>query len=504
MRPIKDKFILLFTPQPTAEGRRMPPLGLLAISSLLDKEGYDIRIYHSYDKKDYLKALDYLDKAICVGITSMTGYQIYDGLEFAKLVREKNRQVPIIWGGIHPTIKPRQTIEHPLVDIVVKGPGEETFTELVHCLDRQESYENILGIVYKKTGQIMENQDRPVKKMADYPMLPYHLLDDFAERFIKKNEYASRSLSYITSWGCPFRCAFCYLANPTFERKWNCYPAKRVVEELEFLAKKYNLTGIDIRDSNFFVDLPRVKEICRGLIEKNIKIVLTGLNGRSDQLAGCGPEDWQLFKQAGMKELLIGAESGDQEMLNLINKQNLVENTLKCEITAKKYGINIINSFITSFPPQTESGRQIKAVLKRELNNTVELLRNIFLVNPAATVLLFFYTPYPGTPLYDLAVKMGFPDPQKFEDWSFVDLAHQVTPWTSQKHIKKVKLLRVLIVFKKIFSQEYLKKKSGGKAGLLRYSGLAAAVNFWVGLRFKYKFYFLPFERLLFIIIKTI
>ena len=79
----------------------MPPLGLLAISALLDKEGYDIRILHSYDKDDYEEVLQHLDKAICVGITSMTGYQIYDGLKFAKLVRDKNPSIPIIWGGIH-------------------------------------------------------------------------------------------------------------------------------------------------------------------------------------------------------------------------------------------------------------------------------------------------------------------------------------------------------------------------------------------------------------------
>ena len=81
MKPIEDKFILLFCPQPTAAGRRMAPLGLIAISTFLIKQGYDIRIFHAYDEQDYLEALENLDKAICVGITSMTGYQIYDGLK---------------------------------------------------------------------------------------------------------------------------------------------------------------------------------------------------------------------------------------------------------------------------------------------------------------------------------------------------------------------------------------------------------------------------------------
>ncbi len=93
MKPIKDKFILLFHPHPIAQGSRIVPLALLSISSLIEKE-YDIKIFHSYDKDEYLEALEYLDKAVCVGITALTGYQITDGLKFAKLVREKNNKIP--------------------------------------------------------------------------------------------------------------------------------------------------------------------------------------------------------------------------------------------------------------------------------------------------------------------------------------------------------------------------------------------------------------------------
>jgi len=390
MKPVSEKFILLFMPKPNRDGRRMPPLALLAISTWLEREKFDIHIFHSNDKEEYLEALDYLDQVICVGISAMTGYQVEDGLAFANLVRKRNKDVPIIWGGIHPTIKPIQTAEHPLVDIVVKCPGEDTFTELVYCLTEDKPLADVLGIVYKKDGRIIENQDRPIKPMSDYPPLPYHLLDDKIDRYIKKNEFAERSLAYISSSGCPFRCAFCYLGTPSFQRKWDYYSAERVVDEIEFITKKYSLDGVDIRDSNFFVDIERVKKICRGLIDRNIKIVITNLNGRSDQLAGCSDADWELFKNSGIRQLLIGAESGDQKMLDLINKQNQVENTLKCEIKARQHGINIINSFMTSFPPATDNVRERNQALKSELNSSVELIRRIFDVNPVADILLFF------------------------------------------------------------------------------------------------------------------
>lgn len=149
MKTANNKFILLFSPQPTKGGKRLVPLPLLAISSFIERD-YDIRIFHSYDKEDYLEALGHLDRAICVGISAMTGYQITDGLIFAKLVRGKNSKIPIVWGGVHGTISPVQTIQSPLVDVVVRGQGEETFAELVRALDQNRPLDNILGITYKK------------------------------------------------------------------------------------------------------------------------------------------------------------------------------------------------------------------------------------------------------------------------------------------------------------------------------------------------------------------
>lgn len=497
MKPNKDKFIFLYSPQPEKSGRRVLPLGLLAISTYLYKEGYDIRIYHSYDKEDYLEELEQIGKTIAVGITAMTGYQIYDGLQFAKLVREKNYKIPIIWGGIHPTIMPIQTVKHPLVDIVIKGSGEEIFTELIHCLGRGKSYENISGITFKKDGKVIDNPPRPWKSINDHPPLPFHLLDKTIERYIKKNDFAERNLTYITSSGCPYRCAFCFLtANPAMG-KWDAYPAERVVNEIEGLVNNYVIDGIEIRDSNFFVDPQRVKDICQGLINKNIKINLSCINGRAEQLVRYDDKTWQLLKKAGVKEILIGAESGDQEMLNLINKKSSVSAILECEKKAKKFEINTVNSFMTSYPPPTDDKKEIKNFLKKELNKTVRLIYQIFKINHLANILLFFYTPYPGTPMYELAVKRGFKEPENLEEWSQIDLSHKVTPWTNKRFKKRFDLLQRLFILKKITSREYNYKKKNKKLIIFNKIGLLYLFNIWISLRFKYSFYFLPFEKLI-------
>lgn len=506
MKPIKDKFILLFAPQPTKSGRRSLPLGLLAISAFLEKDGYDIRIYHSYDKEQYLEALEHLDKAICVGVSSMTGYQILDGLNFSKLVREKNKNVPIIWGGIHPTIKPFQTINHPLIDIVVRGQGEETFYELVKSIETKSDLKNILGIIYKENGKIIKNPLRVAKSINEFPLLPYHILDDNIESYIKPKPHSERNLPIITSDGCVFQCGFCYLATKEFKRKWDAYSPQRVADEIEYLVKKYNLSGVDVRDSNFFIDKERARQIFQRVIDKNLNIVFSGINGRIDQLMEFNDDFWQTMERAGVKEILVGVESGDQEMLDLINKGISSEMSLECERKAANHKINIINSFITGYPPTSGNSVQIKRILKKELNKTVELIRKIFEINPVANILLFFYTPYPGTPLYDLCLKNNFKDPQTLKEWGMIDLANQVAPWLNERHRRKTLFLRDLFTLKKVTSFQYLKEKEnrGIKYFLLKYSGFCWLLNQWITLRLKRKFYFFPFEKLLFSLNKSI
>jgi radical SAM superfamily enzyme YgiQ (UPF0313 family) len=499
MKPIKNKFIFLFHPHPIAEGLRMTPLALLSISSLLEKE-YDIRIFHSYDKDDYLEALAYLDRAVCVGITILTGYQITDGLKFAKLVREKNSKVPIVWGGTHATIEPVQTVKSPYVDIVVKGQGEETFAELVRALDNKKPLDGILGIVYKKDGQVIDNPNRPYKSINDFPPVPYHLLGETIQKYIKKNAYADRNLLYVTSVGCPFRCRFCYLGNPIFSQAYDAYPAERVVRELKNLVDSYQLTGVEIRDSNFFVNEKRCREIFAGLIRAGVKLTLSVLCARASQFARFSDDFLELMKAAGAVHIEIGAESGDQEMLDFINKKLLIKDIVDCERKAKRFGIKITNLFITGFPIKEEYKACPKKQLRKELYATIDLIVEIFKINPVADVLLFFYTPYPGALLYEESLKAGFKSPQSLEGWGSLDLANLNTPWVDSSHKRKVLFLRKLFLLKKLSSDEYFSQKAKTNRKIYWLYKLRAhkALGALIDFRLRTKFLSFPFEKWLF------
>lgn len=132
--------IVLFRPPPLPRKSFNPnvPLSLLAIAAPLEKMGYIVKIVDGCVDEDYKeKVLKLVNGAICLGITSITGYQIKGGLEVSKAVKEKYPHIPIVWGGWHPTLLPKQTVACPYVDIVVKGQGERTFAELVECLRKK-------------------------------------------------------------------------------------------------------------------------------------------------------------------------------------------------------------------------------------------------------------------------------------------------------------------------------------------------------------------------------
>ena len=504
---VKEKNrIILFSPQPVVTGRRVLPISLLSISSLLAQENgkYVIQIFHSYDSDEYLEAIKNLDDVICVGISSMTGYQIIDGLRFAKMVRERNKNMPIIWGGIHPTIMPIKTVKNYYVDIIVKGQGEITFYELVKCLQSNGELKNIPGIVFKTASEIIENRDRPIMDINNFPKLPYHLLGDKIERYIKPTInplYSKRSLPIITSDGCPFNCGFCFLASPQFRRKYVGYSVERVLDEIEFLIREYNIDGLCIRDTNFFIDTDRVRAILEGLIQRNLKIALTEVNVRIDQLLRLDDDFWKLMEMAGVKDFLIGIESGDQEMLNLINKKITVDQIRECEKKLIKYKINVINSFITAFPTKLcGSAREHKKRLNKELYNTINFIDEIYEVNPLSTNMIFIYTPYPGTPLYKLCLESGFQEPESLEEWGALNLTQKYFPWVTTSHINKVAYFEKLFLIKKLTSGPYIKTqiaRGNNKYKLLYYLGILRSLNLIASLRIKFKIILFPFEKYL-------
>ena len=478
--------VILFNPwpkKPTDKNKQgvhiYPPLSLLAIAAPLNTANYKVKIIDAVMDPDYKETLlNLLDQeAVCLGITSMTGYPILNGLEMAKLVRAKMPDLPIIWGGYHPSILPEQTVENEFVDIVVRGQGEATFLELVELLNKNKPIDNVLGITYKKNGRVVNNPDRRVEDINCFPPLPLHLVN--VEKYITSS-VGKRTIGYRTSQGCPYKCGFCVEPKVT-QRRWSGYSAKRVLDDIERFVREYNIDAVELHDSNFFVDKNRVKEIFQGIRKRGLNIEFGALGGRADELLRYDDDTWQAISSGGCRDIIIGAESGRNELLELINKQWRSEDTIKIKQKLSHYRIRASFSFIIGLPHDQGD----KITCRDELFSVLDLINRINSVDNLNKASIMIFHPYPQTDLFDLAIKNRLIKkiPAALMEWGSFDIKNRLV---SKKYRNIAEQLNYYI-FPYLFNL-FKTPKKGFRLFAHRLFRKAA------GARFRHKFFLLPLD----------
>ena len=232
-------------------------------------------------------------------------------------------------------------------DIVVKGKGEMAFYELIERIVEGESLEGLEGVYWKENGKVFSNPDRAQAPLDDDPPMPYHLVD--IEKCLFASEFGKRTISYVSSYGCPYSCTFCVEVG-VFNRRWVGLRADLVVNDLERLEKEYGVDAINFYDSLFFVSVKRAKGILQGVLDRKLTVRLGNLYGRSRQLNQSDDELWELLEKTRTYSILCGAESGDQDALDIMNKEMDVEDNIKFAKKCQDYGIKVIFSTLVGVP----------------------------------------------------------------------------------------------------------------------------------------------------------
>jgi radical SAM superfamily enzyme YgiQ (UPF0313 family) len=194
--------------------------------------------------------------ALCFGISVLTGPMITAALHISRMVKAALPDLPVIFGGWHPTLTAAQTLESDLVDVVVRGPGDLTLLELAQRYQMGEGLHGVAGLSYKEGGKIVHNLERSVTHLMDLPVPAFHLADFDAYERVS----GIRKLTYATSVGCPYACNYC-TDTVFYHRRFNAYSAEHVVEELVDLVTKYRIEEVALLDSNFPVDVKRAVAI---------------------------------------------------------------------------------------------------------------------------------------------------------------------------------------------------------------------------------------------------
>ncbi len=417
------------------------PLSLLSAVRTLSKD-FQVAFFDQRVESDWKEKLrnELGRNPLCVGITSFTGSQLLHALQISRFVKEHNQDVPIVWGGVHVTMLSENSLEEPSIDIVVRGEGEETFLHLAQQLASCKKLEQIPGISFCKNGRILHNIKRDFVDLNLLPPIPYHLVRG-KYLFLRKGK---PSMYLETSRGCPYRCAFCYNSS-IGNRKWRSSMPSRVIESIEEILHAFPEVGhLSIVDDNYFVDLDRVREICRLMIEKKINLTFQVQGTNIQIVKKLSTEDLALLRTSGCVRLDMGVESGSERVLRDIEKGICPEDVEEVNRKLKANNIEPWFNVMSGFPQEKEE----------DLYHTVELMTRILQENKKALISpLYCYTPYPGNKLFGKSLELGFVPPKSIDDWAEYGWDRSRLPWISKRKAKELESLYFLSIFidRKIF-----------------------------------------------------
>lgn len=423
----KSKKIVFFFPS-FASSEATAPLGILAVATPLLRAGYQICLIDSTITPDYKKrVLEEVRDALCLGISLVTGPMIRETVEIARAIKEWNPEFPIILGGWHPSLLPKQTLESPYIDYVVRGQGEESLPELIAHIENGSAPDFVSGIGFKRENRLIMTSERALKPLAEMPPKAYHMADfDAYER-----KCGRRWAMYTSSLACPFNCAYCTNSG-VYGRKWNALSPEQFVEETVDLSRRYRLEMLWVVDDNFLVDLDRARGIAEGLVRENSHFKWS-IQATTNMVARLTPEDLKLLRRAGLHQVCQGVDSGSPKVLKAMNKDwqdfdSIYEAAARCIAADIRPSFNII----FAFPGE---GR-------KERRETVSFMMDVCRRFPGAEFWTNIFTPYPGSPIFEKTAEIGIQPPDSLEGWADFFPRYTKLPWLNGLEHERLQVMR--------------------------------------------------------------
>ncbi len=417
------KEILLFHPRTFHEKNYRNfwiPYSILSLGSELQKRGFDVVLFdnnlESIETNQFSILLSKFKNPPFVGVSSMIGRQIQEGLLFAEVVKDIFPKTKIVWGGAAPTMLGHDFINSPLVDIVIRGQGEKTIVELAKALENKKALNGIRGLLYKNRKKIIKSSEREILSRDIFALYNYSLIP--TERYLRKDEHInSRVLNHVSSQGCPFGCGFCSEV-PLYHRHWVAESTEKIIQEVSVLIETYNANGIKFYDANFFVNKPRVLSFAQKVLDKGWKIRWAA-SAHPKNLLSYNKKELNIIKESGCSRILIGAESGNDEELKYIKKDITTDDVIRVAKMLKQIEIHGSFTIIVGYPGFPEDN----------IKKTLDFGEKIARIGSIHEVKAHVFTPYPGTPLYKQAIQYGFVPPKTLDEWSNYDYYKVQTPW---------------------------------------------------------------------------
>lgn len=309
-------------------------------------------------------------------------------INIADIIKGYHPKCKILAGGSAAMSIPEILLRNSRVDVVCTGEGEITIVDLIEAFQQQEGPDlsQIKGIAYKDPEEgIVTNEPRAqiddLDTKSDLPAYDLLPMDIYLANPVVG---LGRDIDFITSRGCPYHCTFCY---QPWGRKNRRHSVEFVKEAILYLKGKYQIDFVSFQDDLFIVDRKRLYEFCE-VRNKYFPDIYWSCTGRANI---CDEDLIRTVRESGCTLVSYGFESGSPRMLKAMRKKITVAQMERVVHLNRKYGLPIPVSFILGMPGEDE----------QSCNATVDFC----IKNNLTLDSLMYATPYPGTELFDFAIK---------------------------------------------------------------------------------------------------
>lgn len=383
------KVLLIVPPGVEAD---LPPLGPMYIAAVIRKI-CDVKIYDCGVQNITFEDLPRIikkEKPDLVGVGPATSPRIYYYFKTLRIIKKINPNIKTLIGGPHASAVP-SIIKYNFMDFLVRGEGEFTVKELIQNFNKPKNYKKILGLSFKQNKKVIHNKPRSLIK--DLDKLPFPARD-----LVPTTKYqgsimplALPETNVIGSRGCPYLCSYCFkgIFGATFRQR----NPKKVVDEVEYLVKTYNIKTINFFDDDINLDPKYLANLCDEIIKRKLNHIKYKGQARVNKNL-ITLELLKKMKKAGFYLICYGIESCNQRVLNRNHKGITLEEIKRTAKLTRKAGIRSLGFFMMG-----NLGEDLNT-----LEDTIQFASKLPLDYAQVTIAM----PYPGTEFYEVAKKKGW------------------------------------------------------------------------------------------------
>jgi anaerobic magnesium-protoporphyrin IX monomethyl ester cyclase len=395
-----------------------PPLGILGLAAYLEsqRKDIDIEVLDCQAKelgwKEFEKYVESSNPDILApsALATCNTFTVLRALETAKKVKP---EIKTVVGGQHFTAMAQESLQnYSEIDIIVRGEGEQTFTELVGELEeKRPALSGIEGISYRQKDHVVHNPPRPlIENLDELPLPGYHFVEDCMSKYHFTMMAGEKRYALIEgSRGCPHKCTFCSQWKH-WNGAWRLKSARRIADEFEYCYNEFGSRFLWLTDDNFGLG-KHANDLCDEIAKRGIADdIMWFMQVRCDDIIK-HKDVLPKMRRTGNRWMLVGIETGSSATLESFHKKI---NPAEAQHAMKLLKENDIFAQATLIIGERKDSAKSIANLREFVNH----------IDPDLAIFMIL-TPFPGTDLYETAKQNGWIED---DNWANYDMTHAIMP----------------------------------------------------------------------------